>query len=128
MTDQILYRFETVDNERTVGLHCDEYHVYKTTPNGFWIPKHSYDKPGHYWFEKQIERDGIRRHCRWVSSGGRKRFAYANKESAFASFQIRKRHYVSRLEYRLEIAKLSTKLTLEQPLVAKPSEFHFLEI
>lgn len=78
-----LYRFETF-NFHEVTVVCNGYEVIKETPAGYWIED---------WSTKKSKR--------WVSKTGFKRFAYASKTDAAASYLARSRRYIEILLARL---------------------------
>jgi len=87
--------------------------VLKYTEKGVWI-----NKAG-YWLPK-IEKGIDHRFHKFVLLSGRKRFAYPDKESAWVSFEIRKRYQIRHLKDEIQAAE--TLIDMAQQNVMKSSD------
>lgn len=86
----------------TVDVWCDEYEVIKETRCGYWIADYPQKDP-----DKAIKDKWT--WTKWVSKGGKKRYAYPTKEEALESFIIRKHRQVGHARRHLDFAEKSLK-------------------
>jgi len=92
----ILYRYDSMPDATEGHVYIREFKPVKATLKGWWIED---------WGPKSGKR--------FIRADTRKAFAYANLTDALNSFVIRKEHYVSRLENRLESAKRALEMGKE---------------
>ncbi len=113
-----LYRYDSINCQRTVELRLRTFTVIKETPCGYWVSE---------WAYTALAGDANCLDKRWVSKTGRKRFCYTTKSKAMDSFLIRKRRHLDILTHQLKIAAIAARLDNSVESLPKPSELYFEE-
>jgi len=113
-----LYRYDSVNQSRSVELRLRTFNVLKETPCGYWVSEWAHLMP-------VSMKDVYDR--RWVSKTGRKRLCYALKSDAMDSFMIRKQRHLDILTHQLKIATIAASLNESVESLPKPSELFFEE-
>jgi hypothetical protein len=93
MIPEYLYRFDDMHYTTGVRVEGRKFRVIKETPCGYWIKL----------FDCFDDK-------KWVSKGGKKRYAYPTEEEALTSFKARKRRQIQILENQLTRARAALRM------------------
>jgi len=93
-----LYRYDSTLTDGGQYVYCNEYRIDRETPKGYWIENET----------------------KWVSSNGKRRWAYPTIEEAWESFVARKTRQVMILQRQLSYAEDLLSMTKREQATTRP--------